>query len=142
MSTGPGKFETYQHSRLSAAEATRLRLIERATALLEASMMPSTPTHKHKWATGGEKRESQQDWGRRAATGRGRGRPRKEVDWSDKLTSFMDELRGFQLASLNPDPEGLPLELLQIRLREQLANLEINGVITGEVAMATRLLIG
>lgn len=142
MSTGSGSFEIYQHSTISSAEETRQRLSERAFKLLEAGMMPSTPTHKHKWATGREKWEAVQRDGERAAGKRGRGRPRKEVNWEERLREFTTDLSRYHRCVLKEIDLGLPLEVMAARLTGQLAELESAGVLTEEVAMATRLMLG
>lgn len=142
MSTGPGQFETYQHSTTTSAEETRQRLSERAFKLLEASMLPSTPTHKHKWATGREKWEAVQRDGERAAGKRGRGRPRKEVNWEEKLRVFTEGLAKYHRYVLGEVEPSLPLEVIAGMLSDELTVLESVGILTGEVAMATRLMLG
>lgn len=141
MTSRAGQYEYFQSSTQSAAEETRQRLVERAFKLLEASMMPNTPTHKHKWATGREKWEAVQEAGAKAAGKRGRGRPRKEVNWEKKLQDFSDGMAKYHKYVLGEVEPSLPLEIIAGMLADELTVLETAGILTEEVAMAARMML-
>lgn len=94
------QYETYQRSRMTHAEETAERLADKATKLLEASMLPTHPQHKHKWATGQEKWEALQREGRKAASGK-RGRPVKQSA-AEKLVDLLTLLTAYQADPLKP----------------------------------------
>lgn len=93
-------YEAYQQGKMTSEEETSQRLADKARRLLEASMLPAHPQHKHKWATGKEKWQALQAEGAKAAGVR-RGRPVKESA-ADKLVNLLTLLQAYQLDPNKP----------------------------------------
>lgn len=94
--------------RRETAEQTARRLDYTAEQLVKASMRPTTPTHKHKWATGKEKWEAVQRAGRIAAGVEKSGKRGPKTKTPQQLTDqLMGQILGWQELVASGDPDEL-----------------------------------
>lgn len=89
-------------------QQTARRLEYTAERLTSAAMMPTTPTHKHKWATGKEKWEAVQRAGRIAAgvekSGKRGPKPANPMELTSKL---MGQVEGYTNLVASGDPDQI-----------------------------------